>query len=371
MKNEEKRKVDCEYFFEGKCKSEVDLIAIRGDDCRNKVKDVCCYTCNFKEECKISCDFMEAEEKDIEDIQGLKKEESVELSSIGWGRSFFIAFKSMVIGFLIALIWITTHIFISFALFTQFYHQSYYPTSQIDLFRDLSYVVPNSIITTTFPFTSILRIFTQTTYGYFSAIGGIILDLFISFLVYASFFAPIIKFSSDEAGNFIPWKRSFILGIKSALVGVILSVIFFVFGALCIIIAILSSYYSIPFAVISFFLAMILIAILICAAPTAAIIRFTTKEVDKTKNGVGWGRSFLVALKASVMALLWTVLFVLVFLAFLFLIMAASFRSGSPEVFGASLVMLIALFIVMVFLCGLAPTASVIKYLVEEINKFP
>lgn len=71
------RKEDCRYFLEGKCQSVTDLIALRGNDCKNEVKDACCHTCKLIETCEISCDFLEVKDRETEDIQFLMEDELI------------------------------------------------------------------------------------------------------------------------------------------------------------------------------------------------------------------------------------------------------------------------------------------------------
>jgi len=67
MKIDEAR--NCRYFLKGRCKSEFDIVLLRGNHCRNETKDACCIICEFKEECEISCDFVYPDDGNVADFQ--------------------------------------------------------------------------------------------------------------------------------------------------------------------------------------------------------------------------------------------------------------------------------------------------------------
>ena len=316
-------------------------------------------------------------------------DEKHEFSQIGWGRSFILALKSEIVGFLIASIWILIYIFIRYEIFIQYYA----PYFGSDL--DWNWLTIDSILSVASPFIS----FYYTPYNYgpnslpfqvdfpiFSLFNFDITNIIrfiISFLVYASFFIPIIKFSLNETNNSTSWLRSFILGFKSAIIGIILGIVFFLLGILSMIAVAFGLSKAFPNTsphsqpslgmligiMILVFIIIALIAVFIYTATGATIIRYTTKEASKTKTGTGWGRSFLVALKASIMALLWTVLFGIVSGIFSLFAIAGSVQSRSPEAFGASIIGILFFLIMVVILSELSPTASIIKYLTEEIAK--
>jgi hypothetical protein len=321
-------------------------------------------------------------------------DEKHEFSQIGWGRSFLLALKSEIVGFLIASIWILIYIFIRYEVFIQYY-APYFGSEQIDW----NWLTIDSILSVASPFISfrytpynygpnslpfqvdfpIFSVFTQEiiTPGisrYFDVINTA--RLLISFLVYASFFVPIIKFSLSETNNYTSWLRSFVLGFKSAIVGIILSIVFFLLGILSIIAVAFGLSKAFPNTSAHFqpslgmligimilvFVIIALIAVFIYTATGATIIRYTTKEASTTKIGTGWGRSFLVALKASVMALLWTALFSIVFGIFSLFAIAGSVQSSSPEAFGASIIGILFFLIMVVILSEPSPTASIISH---------
>jgi hypothetical protein len=54
--------LECEYLVgEDTCRvvKENDLGALRADKCRNETKDACCYLCDLRRDCDISCDLIE------------------------------------------------------------------------------------------------------------------------------------------------------------------------------------------------------------------------------------------------------------------------------------------------------------------------
>ena len=60
---------ECEYLVgDDSCKAmkESDLGGLRGEACRNEVKDACCYSCSLRDQCEISCDMPELQKPDKE-----------------------------------------------------------------------------------------------------------------------------------------------------------------------------------------------------------------------------------------------------------------------------------------------------------------
>jgi hypothetical protein len=54
--------LECEYLVgDDTCRvvKENDLGALRADKCRNETKDACCYLCDLRRACDISCDLLE------------------------------------------------------------------------------------------------------------------------------------------------------------------------------------------------------------------------------------------------------------------------------------------------------------------------
>lgn len=59
----QKEPADCEYLVDGRlCKAVIEQPEgrdIRKDFCRNSRKDYCCYLCAYRENCEISCSFLD------------------------------------------------------------------------------------------------------------------------------------------------------------------------------------------------------------------------------------------------------------------------------------------------------------------------
>jgi len=81
---EKKPTSECEYFYDGKCTGiEVDLARARADiECKNNLKSACCYTCHLRQDCGISCDFKETEQKVVQVDCEVKKLSSEQLVDI-------------------------------------------------------------------------------------------------------------------------------------------------------------------------------------------------------------------------------------------------------------------------------------------------
>lgn len=84
--------VNCGYFFEGRCKGSPDLVFLRGSDCRNAVKDACCYVCEFNWKCMTRCDLLDVkeEEKTVERKNFLSEEERIEVARDVLSRLYLI-----------------------------------------------------------------------------------------------------------------------------------------------------------------------------------------------------------------------------------------------------------------------------------------
>lgn len=59
--------IKCEYLIDNKrCQAIQDNEkgkSVRNRSCRNKLKDACCYACDSKEECEVSCGLFDSKEK--------------------------------------------------------------------------------------------------------------------------------------------------------------------------------------------------------------------------------------------------------------------------------------------------------------------
>lgn len=232
------------------------------------------------------------------------------------------------------------------------------------------------------PISSLIGLFFGQFFSIVDAIE-ILVRFVISFLVYASFFVPIIKFCLSETKRSVSWMKAFILGIKSAIVGIILSALFLLLGGLflmAVVLGLSSRSTSSPqpsppdlnmvIALVFFVLIVVTIfAVLVYTATGATIIRYTTKEASRVRKGSSWGRSFLVSLKANIVAVLWELLFGLVFGIFAVAAIAGSIQSRSIYALGESIIAIFIFLIIVIILSELSPTASIIKYLVEEIDE--
>jgi hypothetical protein len=60
-----KSTIKCEYLVDNKrcqaIKENKEGISVRNMSCTNKLKDACCYTCDSKEKCDVSCDLFDKE----------------------------------------------------------------------------------------------------------------------------------------------------------------------------------------------------------------------------------------------------------------------------------------------------------------------
>ena len=326
-----------------------------------------------------------------------------EVGVIGWGRSFFLAFLSLIVGFLFASIWFILYIFVKYELFIHFY-APYYPRFFSESF-DLNWLILDAVLSVLSPFISFRYVpYNQGNqfslpFTVDSPMGGLIgmlfgqffnivdiIDIFvrfvISFLVYASFFVPIIKFSLTETKRSVSWLKAFILGIKTAIVGIILSALLLLVGGLFLFAVVLGlssgstgspqtppNLNMVIALVFIALIAIIMIAVLVYTATGATIIRYTTKEASRFKIGCSWGRSFLVSVKANIVAILWQLLFGFVFGIFAVVAIAGSIETQSPFALGGSIIAIFIFLIIVVILSELSPIASIIKYLVEEIEK--
>lgn len=73
-KNAKPPAFECEYLVgDDTCQAvkENSLSVPRAEECRNEAKDACCYSCNLRLRCDISCDFPELQRstKETEDAQ--------------------------------------------------------------------------------------------------------------------------------------------------------------------------------------------------------------------------------------------------------------------------------------------------------------
>lgn len=96
--------VDCEYFLEGKCKALAkfpELRELREQNCKNELVDVCCYLCDLKHNCNVSCNILDmANEETIkQEILLPSKEERMEIGyRMLWSGYFIVGIMLIIIG---------------------------------------------------------------------------------------------------------------------------------------------------------------------------------------------------------------------------------------------------------------------------------
>jgi len=210
-------------------------------------------------------------------------------------------------------------------------------------------------------------------------LGQAILYLVFVFLVYMSLIVPIVRFSLKEIKFPISWIRSYFVAAKSASFGLILALILGL-GGLPAVLS-LSSYASSFWGqdhyeagtLLGLFISVLIVSAFLLfleeIATGVAIVKFVASETRS--NRLSWRRSFWVSLKANIFGFLWMILIMSIFGGLSFSILFASIGTLSAEAIAIGFLSIFAILIIASILASLAPTASIIKYLVEEISKTP
>lgn len=78
---EDSETIDCGHFVEGRCKGNPDLVFLRSNDCKNEIKDTCCYVCKLREKCQIRCDLFDGKEREKKSFEfsALPEEERIKI----------------------------------------------------------------------------------------------------------------------------------------------------------------------------------------------------------------------------------------------------------------------------------------------------
>lgn len=81
-KNAKPRAIECEYLVgDDSCQAvkENSIGAPRAEACHNGIKDACCYSCNLREQCDISCDLPELQ-RSTSETKDVRLPEAIALS---------------------------------------------------------------------------------------------------------------------------------------------------------------------------------------------------------------------------------------------------------------------------------------------------
>lgn len=319
-----------------------------------------------------------------------KRDDISHIRHIGWGRSFTLALKSTIVGLLFGFVWVAIYTIIEYYTWIRLYQDWFTPDfSQIlltDLMNLIFPFIPFKVWSSSTSPHFVLHqsdIFTLIFGGSFSSYELLlsILGIVFSFLVYVSLIVPIIKYSLKEAGYVISWKRGYVLGIKSGIIGFVLATIFVIVGFFILLFSLGAISAGSSASPANFSLALMLTGLIVLSlismtfvfmaevATGAAVIKYATSQVKP--HVVDWKRSFWVSIKANIIGLLWAILFALVFIIISGIIIVISIGNFSPSTVVAGASLILTMLIVIFILASLSPTASIIKYLTEEILGFP
>ncbi len=299
-------------------------------------------------------------------------------SIITWKRAFYLALKSLIVGLLLGIVWILVYWgYIVFALGVEM--------GIGDVLLDLvNLSVPFAPITTgslfmgfpTYP-PVLGRLIGLFSGDYLAMSINPILDtlervlfIAISFLVYLSNLVPIVRYSLNEVKVDVSLLKGYLISLRIAVVGFVLAIIFVLlgFGGLALplwrLITSPTGEISLTISAVVLAMTFLLLCLLLSEAATgAAVIRFASSEANVK---VSWTRCFLISLKASLVGLLWSILI------FVFSIAVSAWAvvtmMSSPSVYYSLLPMWLSTLVLAVILISLAPNASLIKYLVEEMK---
>jgi hypothetical protein len=70
-----KTPIECDYLTgDRRCGAikKGELLVLRGEGCRGEIKDGCCYSCNLREKCSISCNFLDLQ-RAIEEAENVAR----------------------------------------------------------------------------------------------------------------------------------------------------------------------------------------------------------------------------------------------------------------------------------------------------------
>ena len=242
-----------------------------------------------------------------------------------WRSSFYLALKTTIVGFLLALPWVFGYLLVVLAI------QAYWNLilESYMIFIGFMSVIPPS------PFVdvgliSLFGIPRSLPFhfgGSFSSIFSVLgefnlhatlkmlfsLEVAFSFMVYVSFFAFFVRSFASESGKTVSWIRSYLIAAKSVLIGFIigfvtLSLAFVSLFSMSVgefwwVSPVRSSSDFAGFLLIVLFLAAFLL-VTIGAAIYTPLAKFSVSEISESGE-IGWVRSFVISLKASLVGILW------------------------------------------------------------------